>query len=145
MVMKMTTNIRTYSELITLPTFKERYEYLRLGGRVGEDTFGFDRYLNQAFYKSEEWRSIRDHVITRDNGCDLGMEGHEIFGRILIHHMNPIRKEDIINRSDILLNPEYLICTIKNTHDAIHYGDESLLVIAPVERRKNDTCPWRHD
>lgn len=143
--MKMTTNIRTYSELITLPTFKERYEYLRLGGRVGEDTFGFDRYLNQAFYKSEEWRSIRDHVITRDNGCDLGMEGHEIFGRILIHHMNPIRKEDIINRSDILLNPEYLICTIKNTHDAIHYGDESLLVIAPVERRKNDTCPWRHN
>lgn len=145
MVMKMTTNIRTYSELITLPTFKERYEYLRLGGRVGEDTFGFDRYLNQAFYKSEEWRSIRDHIITRDNGCDLGMEGHEIFGRILIHHMNPIRKEDIINRSDILLNPEYLICTIKNTHDAIHYGDESLLVIAPVERRKNDTCPWRHN
>ena len=145
MVMKMTTNIRTYSELITLPTFKERYEYLRLGGRVGEDTFGFDRYLNQAFYKSEEWHSIRDHVITRDNGCDLGMEGHEIFGRILIHHMNPIRKEDIINRSDILLNPEYLICTIKNTHDAIHYGDESLLVIAPVERRKNDTCPWRHN
>ena len=145
MVMKMTTNIRTYSELITLPTFKERYSYLRLGGRVGEDTFGFDRYLNQAFYKSEEWRSIRDHVITRDNGCDLGMEGHEIFGRILIHHMNPIRKEDIINRSDILLNPEYLICTIKNTHDAIHYGDESLLVIAPVERRKNDTCPWRHN
>ena len=143
--MKMTTNIRTYSELITLPTFKERYEYLRLGGRVGEDTFGFDRYLNQAFYKSEEWRSIRDHIITRDNGCDLGMEGHEIFGRILIHHMNPIRKEDIINRSDILLNPEYLICTIKNTHDAIHYGDESLLVIAPVERRKNDTCPWRHN
>ena len=143
--MKMTTNIRTYSELITLPTFKERYEYLRLGGRVGEDTFGFDRYLNQAFYKSEEWHSIRDHVITRDNGCDLGMEGHEIFGRILIHHMNPIRKEDIINRSDILLNPEYLICTIKNTHDAIHYGDESLLVIAPVERRKNDTCPWRHN
>ena len=143
--MKMTTNIRTYSELITLPTFKERYEYLRLGGRVGEDTFGFDRYLNQTFYKSEEWRSIRDHIITRDNGCDLGMEGHEIFGRILIHHMNPIRKEDIINRSDILLNPEYLICTIKNTHDAIHYGDESLLVIAPVERRKNDTCPWRHN
>ena len=141
----MGTNIRTYSELIKLPTFKERYEYLRLGGRVGEDTFGFDRYLNQAFYKSEEWKSIRDHVIIRDNGCDLGIEGHEIFGRILIHHMNPIRKEDIINRSDILLNPEYLICTIKNTHDAIHYGDENLLVIASVERKKNDTCPWRHN
>ena len=145
MVMKMRTNIRTYSELIKLPTFKERYEYLRLGGRVGEDTFGFDRYLNQAFYKSEEWKFIRDHVIIRDNGCDLGIEGHEIFGRILIHHMNPIRKEDIINRSDILLNPEYLICTIKNTHDAIHYGDKNLLVIAPIERKKNDTCPWRHN
>ena len=141
----MRTNIRTYSELIKLPTFKERYEYLRLGGRVGEDTFGFDRYLNQAFYKSEEWKFIRDHVIIRDNGCDLGIEGHEIFGRILIHHMNPIRKEDIINRSDILLNPEYLICTIKNTHDAIHYGDKNLLVIAPIERKKNDTCPWRHN
>ena len=137
-------SIRTYSELITLPTFKERYEYLKLNGRVGEETFGFDRYLNQAFYKSEEWRAVRDYVIIRDNGCDLGMEGHEIFGRILIHHMNPISKRDILDRSDLLLNPEYLICTIKNTHDAIHFGDENLLIVAPIERRKNDTCPWKH-
>lgn len=137
-------SIRTYSELITLPTFKERYEYLKLNGRVGEETFGFDRYLNQAFYKSEEWRAVRDYVIIRDNGCDLGMEGHEIFGKILIHHMNPISKRDILDRSDLLLNPEYLICTIKNTHDAIHFGDENLLIVAPIERRKNDTCPWKH-
>ena len=135
--------IKTYSELITFPTFKERYEYLRLKGRVGEETFGFDRYLNQVFYKSKEWRSIRDYVIARDNGCDLGMEGYEIFGQILIHHMNPITKEDILERKDVLLNPEYLITTVKNTHDAIHYGDESLLVTSPIERRKNDTCPWR--
>ena len=137
-------SIRTYSELITLPTFKERYEYLKLNGRVGEETFGFDRYLNQAFYKSEEWRAVRDYIIVRDNGCDLGMEGHEIFGKILIHHMNPISKRDILDRSDLLLNPEYLICTIKNTHDAIHFGDENLLIVAPIERRKNDACPWKH-
>lgn len=138
-------NIRTYSELITLPTFEERYEYLRLGGMVGEETFGFDRYLNQSFYKSKEWLSIRDKVIVRDNGCDLAMEDREIHGRILIHHMNPITKEDILNRSEFLLDPEYLICTVKNTHDAIHYGDASLLITAPIERSKNDTCPWRHN
>lgn len=137
-------NIRTYSELIKLPTFEERYAYLRLGGRVGEATFGFDRYLNQMFYKSDEWLSIRDKVIVRDNGCDLGIEGREIESSILIHHMNPISKKDILERSDFLLNPEYLICTIKNTHDAIHYGDENLLIKDPIERRKNDTCPWRH-
>ena len=137
-------SIRTYSELITLPTFEERYKYLKLDGIVGEETFGFDRYLSQIFYKSKEWRSIRDYVITRDNGCDLGIEGHEIFGKILIHHMNPISKNDILERSDLLLNPEYLICTIKNTHDAIHYGDENLLIITPPERTKNDTCPWKH-
>lgn len=135
--------IKTYSELLTFPTFEERYEYLRLKGRVGEETFGFDRYLNQIFYKSKEWRSVRDYVIARDNGCDLGIEGYEIFGQILIHHMNPITKEDILERKDVLLNPEYLITTVKNTHDAIHYGDRSLLVTAPIERRKNDTCPWR--
>lgn len=136
-------NIRRYSELITLPTFKERYEYLRLGGQVGVETFGFDRYLNQVFYKSKEWRSIRDYVITRDNGCDLGIEGREIPGRILIHHMNPITVEDILERSEFLLDPEYLISTIKITHDAIHYGDDSLLLTEPIERTKNDTCPWR--
>jgi hypothetical protein len=139
----MSTIIRTYSELITLPTFEERYRYLKLGGRVGEETFGFDRYINQIFYQSDEWKSIRDFVIVRDGGCDLGMPDREIHTRILVHHMNPIRQEDILRRSKFLLDPEYLICTIKNTHDAIHYGDESLLILAPVERTKNDTCPWR--
>lgn len=141
MVIRM--SIRTYSELITIPTFEERYRYLRLRGRVGEETFGFDRWLNQVFYKSKEWLSVRDYVIIRDNGCDLGIEGREIFGKILVHHMNPIRVEDIVDRSDYLLNPEYLICTIKNTHDAIHYGDESLLFTVPRERTINDTCPWK--
>ncbi len=135
--------IRTYSELSKLKSFKARYEYLRLGGVVGKETFGFDRYLNQIFYKSPEWLSIRNFVIARDNGCDLGMEGHEIYGKILIHHMNPISVEDILKRSDFLLNPEYLISTVLSTHNAIHYGDDSLLLVAPVERRKNDTCPWR--
>ena len=137
-------SIKTYSELIKIPTFKDRFEYLRLDGKVGEETFGFDRYLNQIFYKSQEWKAARDFVIIRDQGCDLAMEGHEIFGRILVHHMNPIRIEDIVNRSKYLLDPEYLICTIKNTHDAIHYGDGSLLITGPIERTKNDTCPWRH-
>lgn len=143
MVIQMT-NIKTYSELITIPTFEERFEYLKLDGRVGAETFGFDRYLNQAFYKSDEWLSIRDYVITRDNGCDLGVEGYEIYGRIIIHHMNPITKEDILQRSKFLIAPEYLITTIKRTHDAIHYSDSNLLVKAPIERSKNDTCPWRH-
>ena len=138
------TNVRTYSELITIPTFKGRYEYLRLKGIIGEETFGFDRYLNQSFYRSREWMDIRDYVIVRDNGCDLGMPGHEIHGRILIHHMNPITKEDILRRSEFLLDPEYLISTIKLTHDAIHYGDENLLMDEPIVRTKNDTCPWRH-
>lgn len=138
------TTIRTYSELITLPTFEERYRYLKLNGRVGEDTFGFDRYLNQQFYKSDKWRSLRDEIIIRDNGCDLGIEDREIKGqRILIHHMNAITKEDILNQSDYLLNPEYLICVTKTTHDAIHYGDENLLVTVPMERTSNDTCPWK--
>ena len=137
-------NIKTYSELITIPTFEERFEYLKLDGQVGVETFGFNRYLNQAFYKSDEWLSIRDYIITRDNGCDLGMEGYEIYGRILIHHINPITKDDIIQRSRILLDPENLITTVKRTHDAIHYGDSNLLMRVPIERRKNDTCPWRH-
>lgn len=147
MVMKKMKNqkiIRTYSELITLSTFEQRYEYLRLGGLVGEETFGFDRYLNQMFYKTPEWRRIRNYVITRDNGCDLAISGREIRGPILIHHMNPITVDDILNRSEFLLNPEYLISTIKNTHDAIHYGDSELLYKDPIVRSKNDTCPWRH-
>lgn len=135
--------IRTYSELIRLPTFEERFRYLKLDGLVGKDTFGFDRYLNQEFYRSKEWKEVRDFVIVRDNGCDLGMDGYEIGGRIYIHHMNPITVNDIVHSSDFLLNPDYLICVSHNTHNAVHYGDEDLLVTAPVERRKNDTCPWK--
>ena len=135
--------IRCYSELVLLPTFEERYQYLRLGGGVGRETFGFDRYMNQFFYRSPEWRRIRDLVITRDEGCDLGIQGREIFGRIIIHHMNPIRPEDIRNRSELLLNPKYLITTVHGTHLAIHYGDEHLLLQEPIERRPNDTCPWK--
>ena len=137
--------IRTYSELITLPTFEERYRYLRLDGQVGVETFGFDRYLNQTFYRTDkEWLSVRDEVIIRDNGCDLGIIGREIYSRIIVHHMNPITREDILKRTKYLLDPEYLICTIKRTHDAIHYGDETLLLQGPIERTKFDTCPWRH-
>lgn len=136
--------IRTYEELSKLKTFKERYEYLKLDGSVGEETFGYDRYLNQQFYKYDpDWKKIRDEVIFRDNGCDLGIEGREINGLILVHHMNPITKDDILNRSEYLLNPNYLITTIKSTHDAIHYGSEDLLMKDPVVRSKNDTCPWR--
>lgn len=135
--------IRTYSELVRLPTFEERFRYLKLDGLVGKDTFGFDRYLNQEFYRSKEWKEVRDFVIVRDNGCDLGMDGYEIVGRIYIHHMNPITVNDIVHSSDFLLNPDYLVCVSHNTHNAVHYGDEDLLVTAPVERRKNDTCPWK--
>lgn len=139
----MKSKLRTYSELKQLKTFEERYEYLKLEGQVGADTFGFDRYLNQVFYKSPEWQSVRNEVIVRDHGCDLGIEGREIHTKILVHHMNPITKEDILQRSDILLNPEYLITTVKRTHDAIHYGDADTLIKDPIERTANDTCPWR--
>ena len=135
--------LRTYSELMTLKTFEERFQYLQLNGTVGEETFGFDRFINQHFYKSQEWRTVRDFVIIRDNGCDLGVEGYEIHGKILIHHMNPILSKDVTLRSDLLLNPEYLIATAHSTHNAIHYGDENLLIKAPTERCKNDTCPCR--
>lgn len=136
--------IKTYSELSELKTFEERFEYLRLDGEVGRDTFGFDRIFNQRFYRSVEWKRIRNEVIIRDNGCDLGIEGHEIYGqRILIHHMNPISLEDLERRSDILLNPEYLITTVHSTHNAIHYGDIDLIPRMPIERTKNDTCPWK--
>lgn len=136
-------SVRTYLELSKLHTFEKRYEYLKLGGIVGEETFGFDRYINQIFYKSKEWKAIRDCVIVRDNGCDLGMEGREIYGKIFIHHMNPLSKKDIEARTRFLLDPEYLICTSLQTHNAIHYGDESLLLQMPAERSRNDTCPWR--
>ena len=136
-------SIKTYSDLILLPTFEERYRYLRLQGRVGEATFGFDRYLNQVLYRSQRWKSIRDHVIIRDNGCDLGIEGREIHGPILVHHMNPLTVYDIEHETDYLLDPEFLISTFLTTHNAIHYGDESLLLLDPIERSRNDTCPWR--
>lgn len=138
------TNIRTYSELITIPTFIERYRYLKIGGRVGEDTFGYERYFNQIFYKSKEWKDIRDYVIVRDLGRDLAMEGYDILSNIIVHHMNPITMKDIEQRSDILLNPDFLVSTSLNTHNAIHYGDESLLINAePIIRTPNDTCPWK--
>ena len=136
-------SIKTYTELSRLPTFEERYRYLRLKGAVGQDTFGFDRYLNQIFYRSQRWKAVRDHVIVRDNGCDLGVDGYEIHGRIIIHHMNPITLKDIETESEFLMDPEYLITTVHNTHNAIHYGDEGLLITAPVERSRNDTCPWK--
>ena len=137
-------SIKTYSELITLPTFEERYRYLRLSGSVGKETFGFDRYLNQLFYqRSQLWKHIRDEVIIRDNGCDLGVEDRDIYGRVIVHHMNPISMDDLLHESDYLLNPQFLICTSHATHNAIHYGDEKLLMIGPIERTKNDTCPWR--
>ena len=141
----MTTKIiRRYSELKELTTFEVRFKYLKLGGAVGAESFGFDRYFNQKFYLSREWKQIRNFVIARDGGFDLGCPDHEIFGqRIIIHHMNPISLEDIEEKTDFLLNPEYLITTIHSTHNAIHYGDESLIITAPIERRRNDTCPWK--
>ena len=134
--------IRTYSELSKLNTFRDRFEYLKLNGSVGVETFGFDRYLNQIFYKSDIWRRIRREVSIRDRGCDLGLDGYEIHGMFIIHHMNPISADDIYNQSDYLLNPEYLITTVLPTHNAIHYGDISLLPQLPKERSPNDTCPW---
>lgn len=138
------TNIKTYSELSKLKTFEERYNYLKLGGIVGADTFGFDRYLNQMLYTSAKWRAVRDIVLVRDNGCDLGIEGYGIYHKPIIHHMNPITVDDILKESDFLFNPEYLITTTHLTHNAIHYGDENLLMKAPVERSRNDTCPWKN-
>lgn len=137
--------IRTYSELCRLTTFEERYKYLRLGGLVGEETFGFQRWLNQEFYHSDEWLRFRDEIIVRDNGCDLGVEGFEIYSSIIIHHLNPITYDDILNRNPIIFYPENVVSTKLSTHNAIHYGDESLLVMMPIERSKNDTCPWRHN
>lgn len=135
--------LRTYSELSRLRTFRERFEYLRLDGIVGVETFGFDRYLNQVFYNSDEWKAVRKTVIIRDNGCDLGMDGYDIHGKIIVHHMNPFLIDDVLHRKEELLDPEFLISTVLNTHNAIHYGDESLLPSAPIVRTRNDTCPWR--
>lgn len=135
---------RTYEELITFPTFEERFNYLRIKGKVGEETFGYDRYVNQMFYRSKEWKRIRDIVILRDNGCDLGVEGYDIYDKVLIHHMNPIQLDDIKNTSKNLMDPRYLISVSFNTHQAIHYGTAlGDLITMPHERRPNDTCPWK--
>lgn len=140
----MTTLTRTYKELSRLKTFEERYRYLQLKGSVGRETFGFDRYLNQVFYqRNPKWKAARDAVIIRDNGCDLGIEGREIYGKIIVHHMNVVTLEDLERDSDILYDPEYLISTMHTTHNAIHYGDEHLLMLDPIERKPNDTCPWK--
>lgn len=137
----MGTIIRTYDELINLRTFDERYNYLKLSGQVSDITFGFDRYLNQMFYKSPMWLKMRNEIIVRDLGCDLGVDGYEIYSKIIVHHMNPIRIDDILDNTEYLLNPNYLICTCHNTHNAIHYGNRSPNII--TERRKGDTCPWK--
>ena len=149
-------NIKTYSELITLPTFEERFNYLRLDGMVGKETFGYDRYLNQMLYNSQDWRRFRDRIIIRDNACDLACEDHEILSwrdkngrlhgpKILIHHINPVTADDIINSRSIVFDPENTITTILSTHNAIHYGDESLLPKAPIERSQYDMCPWKRN
>lgn len=135
--------IRRYSELIRFDSFLDRYNYLQLKGQVGLDTFGLDRYLNQTLYRSSRWRRTRDKVILRDNGCDLGYEGFDIFDKIIVHHMNPLSIEDIEDDVDEIYDPEFLICCSFNTHNAIHYGDERLLPQLPVDRRPGDTCPWR--
>jgi hypothetical protein len=135
--------IKSYDALILLDTIEDRYKYLRIGGGVGYETFGFDRYLNQGFYQSTEWKRVRNEVISRDNGCDLGLEGYEINGRILIHHMNPIRPSQIKFFDPDILNPDFLISCSHKMHNAIHYGDENLLPRRIVERRPNDTIPWR--
>ena len=137
-------SIRTYSELITIPTFEERFEYLQLKGSVGKDTFGYDRYLNQVLYRSPEWKRLRNQIIIRDDGCDLACEGYDINSKVLIHHLNPITVEDVLARSRKVFDPDNLVCVSHSTHNAIHYGDADLLVTGPIIRTKNDTCPWRH-
>lgn len=139
----MTMKNKTYSELITIPTYLERYQYLRIGGRVGEETFGFDRYLNQTLYRSAEWQRFRIEMIVRDNGMDMAFDGYDIGGVILLHHINPITEKDIIRRDPKIFDPENVICVSLNTHNAIHYGDESLLNLGPVIRTRFDTCPWK--
>lgn len=136
------TTIRRYSELCRLRTFEERFDYLKLQGVVGESTFGFDRYLNQLLYRSSEWKKVRNAVIVRDDGCDMGLADYPA-NRIIVHHMNPLSVEDLENRSELIFDPEFLICVSFNTHNAIHFGDETLLPKLPVERKPGDTCPWR--
>lgn len=135
--------IRTYSDLVKLGTFVERYQYLKLHGVIGVDTFGFDRYLNQVLYRSKEWRDLRHRIIVRDNGCDMALEGWDICGPVTVHHMNPLTVKDVDERNPDIFDPEFLVCVSHNTHNAIHYGDESLLPKEPIERRAGDTCPWK--
>lgn len=143
--LEMKTKIRTYSELSSLLTFEERFDYLNLNGIVGIDTFGFDRHMNQDFYKSKEWKRVRDIVILRDSGCDLGVLDRPIYDRVMIHHMNPITVNDIVEATEFLLNPEYLICVSSITHNALHYGDKSFMEKEKVPSRfMNDTCPWKN-
>ncbi len=135
--------IRTYQHLLALPTFEERFQYLKLDGKVGQETFGFDRYFNQKFYRSAEWKQIRNFVIARDRGCDLAIFDRQIFGRVYVHHMNPISLDDIKDATEYILNPDYLVCVSKETHDAIHYGDGSLLILTkPIGRTPGDTKLW---
>lgn len=143
-MMSMNTKTRSYTELRELQTFEERFKYLQLDGLVGRETFGFDRQLNQMLYqRSPRWKKARDLVIIRDNACDLGIEGFDIYGKVIVHHMNPITLDDVLNDRDWIYDPEFLICTTHNTHNAIHYGDETLLNTAPTVRTRNDTCPWK--
>lgn len=137
-------SIKTYSELITIPTFEGRFEYLQLKGSVGKDTFGYDRYLNQVLYRSPEWKRLRNQIIIRDGGCDLACDGYDVYGKVLIHHLNPITVEDVLTRSRKVFDPDNLVCVSHSTHNAIHYGDVDLLATGPIIRTKNDTCPWRH-
>ena len=139
------TSIKTYSELIAIPTFLERYRYLKIGGRIGEETFGYDRYLNQTLYRSPEWKRFRRDMILRDNGLDLACDGYEIYEKILVHHIDPITPRDVIRRDPKIFDPENVVCVSLNTHNAIHYGDESLLMLDPIVRTKNDTCPWKQN
>ena len=139
----MSTNIKTYSECMQLPTFLERFRYLQIGGYVGKETFGYDRYLNQILYRTPEWKSFRRDMILRDNGCDLACEGYEIHGNILVHHINPITVEDVVNRNPCIFDPDNVICTSLNTHNAVHYSDETILVTEPIVRKPHDTCPLK--
>lgn len=134
--------IRTYSELMKRDSFLARFKYLVLGGELGAATFGYDRPLNQEFYHSYAWKSVRDFVIVRDQGCDLGVSGYGIHDRILVHHMNPIGKEDLVHFNESILDPEFLICVSTRTHNAIHFGDESQLPSPIVERKPGDTKLW---
>ena len=142
-VIRMSMKNKSYSELIRLPTYLERFRYLKINGAVGAETFGYDRYLNQILYRTGEWKRFRRDIILRDNGCDLACDDYEIFGRILVHHINPITVDDVLNRDPKIFDPNNVITTTLDTHNAIHYGDERLLVMDPIVRTKNDTCPWR--